>query len=66
MPQGVNPGKWAGPYLEDVPLDPWQNAYDFVNPGQQNSVGKPDIWSYGPDGQSGTEDDIGNWPKIEY
>jgi general secretion pathway protein G len=66
MPQGVNPGKWAGPYLEDVPLDPWQNNYDFVNPGQQNTVGKPDIWSYGPDGQSGTEDDIGNWPKVEY
>ena len=32
---GVNPGKWAGPYLEDVPLDPWQNAYHYVNPGQQ-------------------------------
>src|SRR5688572_6198963 len=66
MPQGVSPGKWAGPYLEEVPMDPWGNPYDFVNPGQQNSIGKPDVWSYGPDGQSGTEDDVGNWPKIEY
>jgi len=22
-----------------------------------------DVWSMGPDGQSGTEDDIGNWQQ---
>jgi general secretion pathway protein G len=62
MPGDVDQNKWAGPYLEEVPLDPWNNPYQYVNPGQRNNVGKPDIWSYGPDGQNGTDDDIGNWP----
>ena len=62
MPGDVDQNKWAGPYLEEVPLDPWNNPYQYVNPGQRNNVGKPDVWSYGPDGQNGTDDDIGNWP----
>ena len=49
--------KWAGPYVEKIPLDPWDNAYQFESDG----VNKPRIWSFGPDGQNGTQDDIGNW-----
>jgi general secretion pathway protein G len=66
QPAGLSASKWSGPYLEDLPLDPWQNQYEYMYPGQQNAhLGKPDIWSWGPDGQSGTEDDIGNWPAAE-
>ncbi len=57
------PTKWNGPYLDrDVPLDPWSNPYRYEYPGKY-LVDEPDIWSYGPDGVDGTEDDIGNWMK---
>ena len=57
----MNPSKWEGPYLDsDLPLDPWDNPYQYVSPGIHNPDGF-DIWSYGPDGINGTEDDIGNW-----
>lgn len=52
---------WRGPYLkQDIPLDPWGNAYGYVCPGKQNQNGY-DIMSCGADGQAGTNDDINNW-----
>ena len=49
---------------EDVhALDPWNQPYNYAFPGSRNALGAggPDIWSNGPDRQSGTADDIGNW-----
>ena len=48
------------PIMDSVPKDPWGNEYIYVNPGQKNPS-KFDIRSKGPDGQEGTEDDVGNW-----
>ena len=62
-----NPGdnaapNWkAGGYLDRVPNDPWNNPYQYSNPGRR---GEFDVWSLGADGQPGGEDvdaDIGNW-----
>ena len=60
----ANPSKWGGPYLKDnaQTLDPWQNPYQYVSPGTKTRDGF-DVWSFGPDGIDGTEDDIGNWTK---
>jgi general secretion pathway protein G len=53
--------KWSGPYLEKaVPLDPWGRPFQYASPGRHNSDSF-DVWSLGPDGADGTEDDIGNW-----
>ncbi len=54
--------RWRGPYLEPakIPQDPWGDPYHYACPGTHNKDGY-DIWSAGPDHQSGTEDDIGNW-----
>ena len=54
--------RWAGPYLDSakVPMDPWDRDYRFVAPGKHNPD-TFDVWSVGPDGQDGTDDDIGNW-----
>ena len=52
--------KWRGPYLEKNATDPWGNPYQYKYPGEKNQNGY-DLWSMGPDGQSGTDDDIGNW-----
>lgn len=52
--------RWSGVYLEKLKPDPWSNEYQYAAPGKKNPKGF-DFWSNGPDGQSGTEDDIGNW-----
>ena len=56
-----NPGAWAGPYLEVFVSfrDPWGNYYQYVSPGRAGRTF--DIWSFGPDGIDGTDDDIGSW-----
>jgi len=51
---------WRGPYLKsDIPLDPWGHPYSYECPGSLNPSGY-DLRSAGPDGQTGTEDDIVN------
>lgn len=54
--------KWFGPYVEASKLtnDPWGEPYQYAYPGTHNKGGY-DLWSKGPDKQSGTADDIGNW-----
>lgn len=53
---------WHGPYLEKIPKDPWENDYIYEYPGKHNA-NSYDIMSMGPDGRSGTEDDITNWEQ---
>lgn len=58
------PKRWAGPYLNaDNFNDPWGNSYQYAYPGEHNGKKKPDIWSFGPDGEEGTDDDVVNWKK---
>jgi len=45
-------------YVKRLPNDPWGNEYQLLNPGEH---GKMDVFSMGPDGEAGSEDDIGNW-----
>jgi general secretion pathway protein G len=45
-----------------LPMDPWNHPYVYRNPGKHNPTSF-DLYSLGPDGQDGTEDDIGNWEK---
>lgn len=56
-------GSWDGPYLksESVPMDPWGKAYSYEFPPTHNKINIPDIWSFGPDGQENTDDDIKSW-----
>lgn len=54
QPAGVNNWHQA---LEKAPLDPWGNSYQYRYPGQDNP-NSFDVYSFGPDGREGTEDDI--------
>ena len=47
------------PLISKIPVDPWNNQYLYLYPGEHNVDG-PDIISRGPDGKF-SEDDIGNW-----
>ncbi|MGB0763165.1 MAG: type II secretion system protein GspG [Acidimicrobiales bacterium] len=61
-PPNGKEGRWRGPYLEEIPNDPWDRPYQYRYPGEKNINGarRYDVWSWGPDGvHSG--DDIGNW-----
>ena len=51
------PGNWNR-YLDNVPRDPWGNEYLYLQPGKNGDI---DIYSSGPNGRRGDEDDIGNW-----
>jgi general secretion pathway protein G len=62
----ANSPNWKGPYLpKAVPLDPWGNPYTYEYPGKHNGSGY-DLLSNGPDGRSGTEDDINNWDNAKH
>ena len=43
-----------------VPQDPWGNEYVYIYPGSNNEDGF-DLYSFGPDGKEGGNDDITNW-----
>ena len=58
QPQNVK--GWRGPYLEKLQNDPWQNPYEYRYPGTKNKA-KFDLFSKGPDGVAGNDDDVGNW-----
>jgi len=54
---------WLRPYIKrGVPKDPWGHLYVYQQPGQHNEDGY-DLYSYGPDGKDGTDDDIVNWSE---
>lgn len=48
----------ADGYLRRLPQDPWGNDYRLISPGKHSAI---DVFSLGPDGESGSADDIGNW-----
>ena len=60
-----DPSKWAGPYLKKAEglIDPWGRPYYYMCPGKMNP-NSYDLWSVGPDGIDGTNDDIGNWTTM--
>lgn len=47
-------------YLQKLPTDPWGRPYQFANPGKKGEI---DVFSRGPDGVPGTEDDLGSWQQ---
>lgn len=59
----ANAKRWNGPYLSKskVPLDPWQQEFHYVSPGEH---GKFDLYSWGADekeGGEGEDQDIVSW-----
>lgn len=65
--------KTGSPYLDfdsegfepkgTVYADPWENYFYYKAPGD-NNTGLFDLWSVGPDGIEGNDDDIRNWERM--
>lgn len=53
--------EWNGPYLADIPLDPWQRELVYRHPAER--AVDFDLISLGADGQEGTDDDIANYRR---
>lgn len=64
-PSGTpTPSNWRqGGYIKSLRKDPWNNDYNYLNPGIHSAI---DIFSYGADGVDGGEGfdgTIGNWDE---
>ena len=53
------PRGWTS-FEDKLEVDPWGREYRYEFPGRHNPKSF-DVYSVGPDGQPGTDDDIGNW-----
>ena len=60
-PEG-HTGRWRQYAQPKDVLDPWGNQYEYKKPAEKSGM-EYDLWSIGPDGQDGTDDDIGNWQQ---
>ena len=47
-------------YVIEVKKDAWANPYEYACPGKNHPY---EMFSRGPDGQAGTEDDISVWEE---
>ena len=50
-------------YLKKIPKDGWAAEFGYASPGTHGN--KVEIWSAGPDGEEGTQDDINSWDDEE-
>jgi general secretion pathway protein G len=48
---------WHGPYLDNIPKDPWGNDYIYECPGKHN----PNSYDISSQGAPGKDTVIGNW-----
>ena len=62
-PSGLTDDEWAGPYLNEIPKDPWGQEFIYRSPGEHNN--DYDLVSKGPDKQENTPDDIANYATGE-
>lgn len=57
--------KWS-PFLEEPsPNDQWDSPWGYRQVSEFGDESKYDLWSNGPDGEEGTEDDINSWSDSE-
>ena len=57
---------WDGPYgdRKETFLDGFRRPFIYESPGENNTEGY-EMYSTGPDGKEGTDDDIDNWTREE-
>ena len=60
----ADPEKYTEYLEEPLPRDRWDNEWGY-RAESETREGKYDLWSNGPDGEEGTEDDITSWSAFE-
>lgn len=62
-PSDVDEDKYGKRMLDQVPKDGWGNEYIYRAPGEDGA--DYDLFSVGPDGEEGTDDDVSLFDKDE-
>lgn len=57
--------KWKKYLTEPMPNDKWGNPWGYRQISEHGDETMYDLWSYGPDKQEGTDDDITSWSSSE-
>jgi general secretion pathway protein G len=57
--------KWRGYLEKPMPTDKWGSPWGYRQMSEQGNETKYDLWSYGPDKEDGTDDDLTNWATTE-
>lgn len=55
--------KWDKLLDKPIEKDIWGSPWQYKAEGEHGDEGLYDLWSYGPDRQDGTDDDITSWDK---
>ncbi len=55
--------KWRSFLKKPIRSDQWGNEWQYVIPSEHGA--DYDLWSYGQDGEDGTDDDIVSWEGLE-
>jgi len=53
--------KWHAYLDAPMPVDRWNNPWNYKAAGEHGDGTMYDLWSNGPDKQSGTDDDLTSW-----
>ena len=59
MTEPASARKWRGPYLENVPVDPWDQTYRYAYPGTHGK--EVEVFTFGRDNQQGGEGSDADW-----
>lgn len=57
--------KWRAFMEQSIPNDPWSTPWGYTPTSDQAPEGMFDLWSNGPDKESGTADDIRLWKAVD-
>ncbi len=57
--------KWKKFLEKPVPNDGWGNEWGYRQVSENGDEDQYDLWSFGPDGEEATEDDITSWVSSE-
>ena len=59
MAEPASARNWRGPYLENVPVDPWDQIYRYAYPGTHGK--EVEVFTFGRDNQQGGEGSDADW-----
>lgn len=55
--------KWHKYLEEPIPMDRWGKDWNYRPVSEHGDEDMYDLWSVGPDGEEGTDDDVVSWSK---
>jgi general secretion pathway protein G len=65
MTSETDQAKWKGYMRDPMATDKWGSPWGYRQVSEHGDESKYDLWSYGPDKQEGTDDDLNSWSSTE-